>query len=147
MNKQEEIREGIAQYNYYYPDGKPRIRKNWGLLSVEEKKPYLDVARLQVFKLHSQGVVIKVDRELPKCVFHEDQMLMEVDCPLHNAGYEAVEPLIKTVEADIKQLHLLSNLINRHSMENKSNTPDFILAQYLSSCLNAFEVATQKCEA
>jgi hypothetical protein len=29
-------------------------------------------------------------------------------------------------------------LINRHSMENGSNTPDFILASYLRSCLDNF---------
>ena len=40
----------------------------------------------------------------------------------------------------------LSNLINKHSMENRSNTPDFILAQYLLGCLVAFEVATRRCE-
>lgn len=29
----------------------------------------------------------------------------------------------------------LENLINKHSKENASNTPDFLLAEYLSSCL------------
>lgn len=32
--------------------------------------------------------------------------------------------------------------LNRYSAENASNTPDFILAQYLMSCLNAWNVAT-----
>ena len=32
----------------------------------------------------------------------------------------------------------LSELINRNSMENASNTPDFILAEYLVNCLMAF---------
>lgn len=32
----------------------------------------------------------------------------------------------------------LSDLINRYSMENESNTPDFILAEYLADCLNSF---------
>jgi len=31
--------------------------------------------------------------------------------------------------------------INRCSMENGSNTPDFILAEFLESCLKAFDVA------
>ncbi len=35
----------------------------------------------------------------------------------------------------------LENLINQHSMENASNTPDFILADYLRSCLDSFDVA------
>lgn len=38
----------------------------------------------------------------------------------------------------------LEMLINRFSKENDSNTPDFILAQYLTSCLAAFSVATSQ---
>ncbi len=37
----------------------------------------------------------------------------------------------------------LAQLINRHSMENRSDTPDFILADYLFRCLEAFEVTKQ----
>ena len=33
----------------------------------------------------------------------------------------------------------LKKLINRHSQENNSNTPDFLLASYLIDCLIAFE--------
>lgn len=36
----------------------------------------------------------------------------------------------------------LQQLINKHSMENGSNTPDFILAKYLVMCLDAFDVTT-----
>ena len=35
----------------------------------------------------------------------------------------------------------LEQVINRHSRENGSNTPDFILAVYLVSCLRAFDDA------
>lgn len=35
----------------------------------------------------------------------------------------------------------LAEVLNRHSRENGSNTPDFILAQYLANCLDAFDVA------
>lgn len=37
----------------------------------------------------------------------------------------------------------LAQVINRHSRENASGTPDFILAAYLEACLNTFEVAVQ----
>lgn len=40
----------------------------------------------------------------------------------------------------------LKKLINMHCVENESNTPDFILAKYLVSCLSAFEHATQERE-
>ncbi len=33
--------------------------------------------------------------------------------------------------------------INRCSRENWSNTPDFILAEYLTDCLDAFDKAVQ----
>lgn len=35
----------------------------------------------------------------------------------------------------------LEGLINRHSMEAGSNTPDYILADYLFACLTAFDAA------
>ena len=40
----------------------------------------------------------------------------------------------------------LAALINRYSMENASNTPDWILAQYLAAALTAFDVAVQQRE-
>lgn len=38
----------------------------------------------------------------------------------------------------------LAELINKHSMEANSNTPDFILARYLCNCLLAWTIATNK---
>lgn len=32
-------------------------------------------------------------------------------------------------------VHELTQLINKHSLENNSNTPDYILADYLANCL------------
>lgn len=40
-------------------------------------------------------------------------------------------------------LRELEHLINSHSMENISDTPDFILAQYIAGCLQAWQVATR----
>jgi len=37
----------------------------------------------------------------------------------------------------------LTVLINRHSLENGSDTPDFILADYLSHCLSVFDDAVK----
>jgi len=37
----------------------------------------------------------------------------------------------------------LNDLINCHSRENGSNTPDFILAQFLHQCLDAFDTAVR----
>lgn len=39
----------------------------------------------------------------------------------------------------------LENLINRYSKENGSNTPDFILAEYMSKCLTNFnDIVTKR---
>lgn len=38
----------------------------------------------------------------------------------------------------------LSVLLNKYSKENTSNTPDFILAEYMISCLEAFNVASNR---
>ena len=40
----------------------------------------------------------------------------------------------------------LEKLINCHSKENNSNTPDFILAMYIENCLKAFNEAIQQKE-
>ena len=38
----------------------------------------------------------------------------------------------------------LRDLINKHSLENASDTPDFILAKYLSACLRSFDLAVKE---
>lgn len=40
----------------------------------------------------------------------------------------------------------LAALLNRHSCENGSNTPDFILAEYLFDCLMSFEASIRQRE-
>lgn len=42
-----------------------------------------------------------------------------------------------TLEEDLRAV------LNRHSVENASSTPDFILAAYLDSCLQAWAEATK----
>lgn len=37
----------------------------------------------------------------------------------------------------------LRSLLNRFSKENDSGTPDFVLAEYMSNCLTAFNVAIE----
>lgn len=40
----------------------------------------------------------------------------------------------------------LRDLLNRYSQENGSNTPDFILADYLFDCLQCFNATSQSRE-
>ena len=85
MTKQEEIREGVYKI----------IFNNFG------QRPEMLKARLLEY-LHSQGVVVKVDRELPQYWFdrgvngYTERHYMAVgikEC-VEEAGYVAVEPLI-----------------------------------------------------
>jgi hypothetical protein len=39
----------------------------------------------------------------------------------------------------------LERLINRYSLERMCNTPDFILATYLTNCLSQFAIAYNDC--
>lgn len=49
------------------------------------------------------------------------------------------EPVEDTVEErNVNFIKELEWLINKYSMENGSDTPDFILAEYMFSCLQAF---------
>ncbi len=68
-------------------------------------------------------------------------------------GYASYSPDRAFVEGYIKVSDMpkspqtfrekLSHAINCHSMENGSNTPDFILAEFLAKCLEAFDAAVQ----
>jgi hypothetical protein len=53
------------------------------------------------------------------------------------AEVESTRPIMTTFELELRRL------INSQSMENSSNTPDFILAEYLNACLAAYNVATR----
>ncbi len=38
----------------------------------------------------------------------------------------------------------LVRLVNKHSLENESNTPDFILADYIKGCLEILDAAVKR---
>jgi len=41
----------------------------------------------------------------------------------------------------------LERLVNRFSVENESNTPDFILAEYIRGCLDSWNAAVKSRDA
>jgi hypothetical protein len=56
-------------------------------------------------------------------------------------GDAVVEPpKDRTMKTDFERE--LGELINKHSQENNSNTPDFVLARFMRRCLDAFDAAT-----
>ena len=56
--------------------------------------------------------------------------------------------IVSGVEIDMsmKLKMELGALLNKHSRENESNTPDYILALYMMNCLRSFEDAVKKRE-
>lgn len=63
--------------------------------------------------------------------------------PLQKEGAQednTSRPALTAFEQDLRRL------INKHCVENESNTPDLILAEYLNACLASFNVATQQRE-
>ena len=109
MTKQEKIREGVASLTR---DRFKQPAENAGLDWDENFNHYLASDILSY--LHSQGVVIKVDRELPEIGIISGQYVSEIDKSdrywferpqlaayrksqqdMLGAGYAAVEPLIE----------------------------------------------------
>ena len=83
MTKQDIIKEGIAQ----------TIKDDAGGYVHLMEHDRIRISKAIVGYLHSQGVVIKVDRELPEIWdgYTMDAYLLK----LKKAGYVAVEPLIE----------------------------------------------------
>ena len=55
---------------------------------------------------------------------------------------------VQPEEVEVSELERdLAQVLNKHSAENESNTPDFILAEYLMGCLKAFNTATNSVNA
>jgi hypothetical protein len=66
-----------------------------------------------------------------------------------NIGTVIAKPCkeIKPSKEDYKEFTKeLAGLINKHSLENGSNTPDFILAEYLTECLKSFNKTSRRRE-
>ena len=110
MTKQEEIREGIAEFLWKRGAKHTRFWPFSALEKVEKESPYLKGTRQAYLKkvdqllsyLHSQGVVIKVERELPQCPSNRDDTVRliweEAQQAMLNAGFTATEPLIEEVK-------------------------------------------------
>ena len=70
--KRERMLDALAQYLYSYPYGQPTIRLKWEEQDESERKPYLDVAALQLAYLSFQGVkIVDETAELPMDEFFE----------------------------------------------------------------------------
>ena len=93
--KREEIRENLAEVlSFSHEPDEPE----WAEMDEHKKTGYRNEALNILSYLHSQGVVIKVDRELPDYLM-EGQVACDKPTyqeMLRRAKYVAVEPLINT---------------------------------------------------
>jgi hypothetical protein len=55
-------------------------------------------------------------------------------------------PVVRQVDDRSDFRKRLEELINTHSMENGSDTPDYILANFMTNSLNAFDTAVNERE-
>lgn len=58
-------------------------------------------------------------------------------------GYSLEDEGYEEDEDDLTFQQALAQVINRHSREQPSNTPDFVLASYLEGCLESYERAVK----
>lgn len=91
-----------------------------GNFDWEDYKYYTLAARATLFPDKSREEVLEILEDL------KEQWLAIYTKPKPESGFRRE----------------LQDLINMHSMENGSDTPDFILAEYLDNCLKAFDTAT-----
>jgi hypothetical protein len=75
------------------------------------------------------------------------QLTKDVGVPGQAGPVQVEEKTLEPLQSERPPLtefeQKLKSLINAYSMENLSGTPDFILAEFLSHCLNAFALATR----
>lgn len=107
MTKQEKIREGIARdflFEVWKEAKSSEIESwddvTWESLPEKHKTEYLKTAVSLLNYLHSQGLVIKVDRKLPKRNWYKDWGGESGEAGYKLAledmvGYVAVKPLIQ----------------------------------------------------
>ena len=65
---------------------------------------------------------------------HRVRQIAEASCVVTIADYVPPTPTKRQIL--VKEI---SAVINKNSRENESDTPDFILAEYLVSCLESYE--------
>ena len=103
MTKQEEIKKEIAKLTHIneriwakiYGTPDPHDCR-WGELSEYHKDLYIAGAELLMMRLDELGVVLKVDRELPKLPLDNLYQIEDaISQTLNEAGYTAVESLIE----------------------------------------------------
>lgn len=112
-------------------------------LGVDEARAKMDAFRestyrelvRRVFELHQEPHTYA---QIGKILSIDPFLVVQI---LNGNSENEVEPETSDLERE------LAVVLNKHSAENGSNTPDFILAEYLMGCLKAFNIANNSCRA
>lgn len=70
-------------------------------------------------------------------------IIRNCDAKLIEIGFTELDEIVTEETQFYREL---TSLLNKYSKENKSNTPDFILSNYLLSCLRSFNYAVDERE-
>ena len=104
-----------------------------------------------VYRLYESSKEIDMGKDVvsvrPMIMSHEQ---LKTAYTVMEAAWKKEKSRADSLEENMNEqsdfLSALTNLINRYSIENQSNTPDFILAQYLEGCLAVFTTSIQQRE-
>lgn len=104
--------------------------------TLDETNPVLIASLEQLFDSYGpEGVRQTVQQMIDRMTPQDDAVDVELpyDEVMEKIRVEALaeQARPRTLEQD------LARVLNRHSVENGTNTPDFILAEYLKRCLQA----------
>ena len=116
--------------------------------ALESETAYLAGVAAPVFSLFietKEGVMkaFRGDWIIKEPFATEDRKFYPCKPDIFEKTYEPIEDIPESPVCFEKELE---QLINKHSQENGSNTPDFILADYLCRCLSAFNSIIEKRE-
>lgn len=71
-----------------------------------------------------------------------EQIMALIDGPADRDALVVEADSNAPAQRDVEFTRALAALVNCHSRENGSDTPDYLLADYLMGCLRAYEAAT-----
>jgi len=123
----------VEKYNSYavlrnYPIHSVKRLSDNVIFSIGDKVNWCENSSIIISGFKIDGKRITVYEKDFKSIFYEIHGLTKILAPK-----EEQKPI--PFEKELEQL------INRHSMENSSDTPDYILAKYLYNCLQVFNDA------
>ena len=107
---------------------------------------YINPLHIEYFHARKDGgayVCILADGDRAHEVTETPEQIMAlIDGPADRDALVVEADSNAPAQRDVEFTRALAALVNCHSRENGSDTPDYLLADYLMGCLRAYEAAT-----